>query len=92
MEDKQMGFFQDLRVDLSQAVTEPVQEEKVVNTVSMEKENIVVNNETHASEVDILKKENEDLNNKINRLEDLINEMLKKTETNNNVGESFCIC
>ena len=54
-------------------------------TVSMEKENIVVNNETHASEVDILKKENEDLNNKINRLEDLINEMLKKTETNNNV-------
>lgn len=54
-------------------------------TVSMEKENIVVNNETHVSEVDILKKENEDLNNKINRLEDLINEMLKKTETNNNV-------
>ena len=33
-----MGFFQDLRVDLSQAVTEPVPEEKEVNIISMEKE------------------------------------------------------
>ena len=53
-----MGFFQDLRVDLSQAVTEPVPEEKVVNTVSMEKEE-----QDDLAELEEMLKEKEEVKN-----------------------------